>query len=327
MTKPAAPACARRTHHPVSGSDDLQVSIVITTYRRQPMLAELLKALRPQVVNCSAEVIIVDNCPAASARAVVHSLDDPALFYVHELQSGVVHARNRAVRTARGTYVIFLDDDEVPATGWLDAWLEHADGLTDMSFGRVVPRFLNTCPAELAGQVERMFSRDLGHAAEQEDISAFWAYLGTGNAMFHKQRCLGEAEPFDLRFNASGGEDVWLIGCLIKRGLRALWNEKATVEELVPHDRMTLPYLRARRHSQGQLRCILMYGDGGMAGCARVLVWMGIGAVQLVGGRLAALIALWFAPRLAPEFLCTASGGAGKLLWWRTSQMKAYSGG
>lgn len=325
MTQIIVPTRARRTPQPASGSGGLQASIVITTYRRQDMLAGLLKVLRPQVVNRSVEVIIVDNCPDASARTTVLGLADSTLIYVHEPQSGVVHARNRAVRTARGTYVIFLDDDEVPGAEWLDAWLLHADGQTDMSFGRVVPRFMNTCPDDLTGQVERMFSRDLGKDAEDGNLSAFWAYLGTGNAMFHKERCLGEAEPFDLRFNASGGEDVWLIGRLMKLGLQPLWNEKAIVEELVPHDRMTLPYLRARRYSQGRLRCILMFGDGGMAGFARASVWTGIGAVQLVGGQLAALTALWFAPQLASDFLCAASGGAGKLLWWRKSRMNSYS--
>jgi len=43
--------------------------------------------------------------------------------YVHEPSTGVVHARNRGVREAGGEYLIFLDDDEVPAAGWLNAFL------------------------------------------------------------------------------------------------------------------------------------------------------------------------------------------------------------
>lgn len=100
-------------------------SIVITTYRRTAMLAELLGALRPQLRDHAVEVIIVDNCPDASARKVVRGEGDAALRYVHEKRSGVVHARNTGVAAASGAYVIFLDDDEVPCIGWLDAWMTH----------------------------------------------------------------------------------------------------------------------------------------------------------------------------------------------------------
>ncbi len=304
----------------------MDASIVITTYRRMEMLAELIAALRPQLAHRSVEVVVVDNCPDASARPVVEGVDDASLRYVHEGRSGVVHARNRGVANARGTYVIFLDDDEVPAPGWLDAWLAQADGSTDASFGRIVPRLLGHCPADLVAQVERNFSRNM-HSATGDDISDRSAYLGTGNAMFHKARCLIGDEPFDLRFNARGGEDVWLIRGLTKQGRQLLWNHEALVEELVPQDRMTLPSLRLRRFNQGQLRCVLVFGNGGLSGFARVAMWMAIGAVQFIGYRSAALVASAIARQRRSDFLCQASGGAGKMLWWRQARMRGYSNG
>lgn len=266
---------------PTSGQT-LKASVVITTYRRVTMLGELLGALRPQTVGQAVEVVIIDNCPNASARALVEGLADPAIRYEHEIRRGVVHARNRGVAAARGIYVIFLDDDEVPITGWLAAWLAQANGITDASFGRIVPRFLSPCPDELRAQVIRNFSRDMRrpHGADIADLSA---YLGTGNAMFHKERCLGAGEPFDLRFNARGGEDVWLIRGLVRTGKRLVWNHEALVEELVPEDRMNLPSLRLRRYNQGQIRSILAYGQGGLANLIPVSFWMLAGAVQFFG--------------------------------------------
>ncbi len=86
------------------------------------MLEELLEALAPQLSARPVEAILVDNCPDASARAMASAFA-PLVRYVHEPSTGVVHARNRGVREAGGEYLIFLDDDEVPAAGWLNAFL------------------------------------------------------------------------------------------------------------------------------------------------------------------------------------------------------------
>lgn len=287
------------------------------------MLGDLLQALRPQIQGRAVEIILVDNCPDASASTVAGRFSGPQLRYVHEARSGVVHARNRGVAEAKGTYVIFLDDDEVPVAGWLDAWLAQADGHTDASFGRIVPRLLGRCPQELVKQVKRNFSREM-RKPTGTDISNLSAYLGTGNAMFHKSGCLGQAEPFDLRFNARGGEDVWLIRGLVKQGRRLLWNHEALVEELVPKDRMTLASLELRRFNQGQLRCILMFGKGGLGGALRVAIWMLVGAVQFFGFSAAERLARMVGPSKAPDFRCSASGGAGKLLWWRQPRTSGY---
>jgi len=302
----------------------MDASIIITTFRRTAMLAELLATLGPQLEGRPAETIVIDNCPNASARATVESAEFPAIRYVHEPRSGVVHARNRGVAEAAGTYVIFLDDDEVPCPTWLDSWLAQADGITDMAFGRIVPRLLGPCPPSLAGQINRAYGRAMP-VSTGAVISDKWAYVGTGNAMFHKARCFTTDAPFDLRFNARGGEDVWLIRSLVQQGRKLLWNRDALVEELVPEHRMTLAFAKTRKFNQGQLRCILMYSDGGLAGSLRVAIWMMAGTIQLVVFGLAARLALVLAPTRVADFQCRAEGGAGKLLWWRAPEFHHYA--
>ncbi|MBU7581295.1 MAG: glycosyltransferase [Porphyrobacter sp.] len=309
---------------PAPANQALTASVVITTYRRTAMLAELLDALSPQLGDRAVEVVVIDNCPDASARQVVARCNDDSIRYEHESRSGVVHARNRGVAEARGTYVIFLDDDEVPIPGWLGAWLAQADGKTDASFGRIVPRFLRPCSPDLLGQITRTFSREM-HRAHGADITDMSAYLGTGNAMFHKARCLGQDAPFDLRFNARGGEDVWLIRGLVRDGKRLTWNREALVEELVPADRMDLESLRLRRFNQGQLRTLLAYGNGGPTGLARALFWMLAGTVQFAGFGALALLAGLLAPSRRADLLCRASGGAGKMAWRRDAKTRTYS--
>lgn len=301
----------------------MNASIIITTFRRTSMLADLLAALGPQLEGRPVEAIVIDNCPDASARTTVGNAGFPAVRYVHEPRNGVVNARNRGVAETSGTYAIFLDDDEVPCPAWLDAWLAQADGTTDMAFGRIVPRLLAPCPPELLAQTERAYSREMV-GPTGTDISDEAAYVGTGNAMFHKTRCFTTDAPFDLRFNARGGEDVWLIQSLRRKGLTLRWNREALVEELVPANRMTLEFAKLRKFNQGQMRCILMYGNGGFGGIARMGMWMTAGVIQLIVFGLAARLLSPLDRVRATDFLCRAEGGAGKLRWWQAPEMQEY---
>jgi glycosyltransferase involved in cell wall biosynthesis len=323
MTRVASTRVSPEPQPPTEVGTTLLASIVITTFRRKAMLAQLLDALCPQVAGHPVEIIVVDNCPAASARPIVEARRADYLHYRHEARSGVVHARNCGVSEASGTYVIFLDDDELPCDGWLEAWLRQAEADVDASFGRITPTLLAPCPEGLIRPVQRNFRRDM-HRPNNADISRMWAYLGTGNTMFHKDRCLAEDEPFHARFNARGGEDVWLIRDLVMRGHRLVWNHDALVEELVPADRMTLSFLELRRFNQGQLRGILAFGEGDAAGYLRAAAWMAAGAVQLIACRFAAAVASIFAREHADRFRCDASGGLGKLLWWHKPRVEGY---
>jgi len=301
----------------------MDASIIITTFRRTAMLTELLEALKPQIESRAIEAIVIDNCPDASAQTTVEHGRSDRIRYVHEPRNGVVNARNRGVAEAIGAYLIFIDDDEVPCPGWLDAWLTQADGTTDMAFGRIVPRLLAPCAPELAAQTHQAYSREMP-GPTGTDISDKWAYVGTGNAMFHKARCFASDAPFDLRFNARGGEDVWLIRSLQQQGRTLRWNREALVEEQVPEGRMTLQFAKARKFNQGQMRCVLMYGNGGLVGGFRVGMWMVAGTIQVAVFGLAARLLSGFDPIRATDFACRAQGGAGKLLWWRAPETREY---
>ncbi len=258
------------------------VSIVVATYRRQALLSELLPLLQEQTAqapeNAQAEILIIDNCPDRSAETTVAKAPD--CRYVHEPRSGVSHARNRGVTEARGDYIVFIDDDEAPEEGWLAAFLEAALAGAPACFGPVEPWFEVEPPAELRPLIEDVFSRRL-NAADGEDVSARRAWLGTGNSMFRKDACFGDTLPFDPRFNARGGEDIWFLRQLAEeRGVPLRWCAGAIVREKVPPSRMTPDYVRDRKFNSGQLRCLVEAGAGGLAAPTRVAFWMSVGAAQ-----------------------------------------------
>jgi glycosyltransferase involved in cell wall biosynthesis len=297
------------------------LSVVIPTYRRAAMLAELLDALAPQLFP-DAEVLVVDNDPEASARATVARY--AGVRYIHEARRGVVNARNRGVAEAQAPHIVFIDDDEVPSPGWLAAFAGQARAGVVASFGRIVPRYEGTPPANLKPLLDALFSRE-ADGPTGTDITPIWNYLGTGNAMFERRFCFPDPDPFDARFNSSGGEDIWMIRSLLQRGARLTWNREAMVEEQVPAARMTADYLERRKFGHGQQRVIFAYGEGGLRPGLSALAWMGVGAVQFVGhGLVASGLKLVGSPRAAAA-AAKMQGGLGKLMW-RSGRAGAHYG-
>jgi len=291
------------------------LSIVVPTFRRETYLPPLFAAVTGQLADLpdAAELVLVDNSPDASARDVPRP---DFVRYVHEPRAGVAHARNRGVAEARGTHVIFLDDDELPAPGWLAAFATAARQGARAAFGAVEPRFETPPPPALLAPLDRIFSRRLPAPAGAE-VQSLRAYLGSGNSMFARATLALVDPPFDTSFNA-GGEDVWLFRQLDDRHkVPMIWFPDALVHELVPPRRMTLDFLRQRRFSDGQLRCLVESDAGGLRAAGRVALWMSVGAAQLVLFGLAALATRPFSEARSVRCHLAAAGGAGKLLWGR----------
>ena len=299
------------------------LSIVVPTYRREAFLPPLLANVADQIdaLPHAVELVLVDNSPEATARSV----DRPAFVrYVHEPRTGVANARNRGVAEARGSHVIFLDDDQLPATGWLATFAAAARAGARAAFGGVEPQFEVPPPPALHAPLDRVFSRRLP-AASGSEVQSLRAYLGSGNSMFARATLALVTPPFDTSFNA-GGEDVWLFRQLDDlHQVPMLWLPEALVHEIVPPRRATMAFLRQRRFSDGQLRCLVESDAGGLRGAARVALWMAVGAAQLGLFGLAALITRPLSEARSVRYQLAAAGGLGKLLWWqrKTRQPKA----
>jgi succinoglycan biosynthesis protein ExoM len=295
----------------------VSLTIIVPTFRREAYLSPLFLAVAAEraSVTVAVDLVLVDNSPEASAREIAATAPD-FVRYVHEPRTGVAQARNRGVAEATGSHVIFLDDDETPASGWLAAFAAAARRGAKAAFGAVEPVFEAAPPVPLLAPLTRVFSRRLPAPAGSE-VQHLRAYLGSGNSMFAKTTLALVDPPFDPAFD-KGGEDVWLFRHLAEdHHIPMLWCPEALVREIVPASRATLAFLRARRFSDGQLRCLVESGRGGITGAARVALWMAVGAAQSVGHGFAALVTRPFSSNRSVRHQLAAVGGAGKLFWWQ----------
>jgi succinoglycan biosynthesis protein ExoM len=263
------------------------------------------------------EIIVVDNSPDGRQHKVLAPLlsGAEAIRYLPEPRAGLVYARNAGATAARGTFIVFLDDDQEAHGGWLAALSEALETTgADAAFGPVIAAF-EQAPDRLADFAARLYTRDL-QAARHADVSRLFNYLGTGNSAFRTATCFaGNPAPFDPRFNKTGGEDTDFLRRLAFAGRKFVWAPDAIVDEQVPASRATAETMAARRFAQGQMRTFSHLASDPKR-LDKAAFWMMAGAAQYAGHSAAAAADALLGKRegLAIHRI-QAQGGLGKVLW------------
>jgi succinoglycan biosynthesis protein ExoM len=224
------------------------VSVCVATFRRQLGLERVLRGLDLLVFEKSAtpemEILVVDNDPEGSARAVVESLR-PALRwplrYEHEPRRGLSHVRNAAMASARARseLVAFIDDDEEPTPGWLDELLVVQRDLdADVVLGPTLRRF--------EGDVPAWVERGRFFVEPRYPTGTELEHGGIGNALIHTRVLDEHTPPFDEKMSLAGGEDTLFFLRLSRAGRKIVWADGAVVHEWIPPSRARADWILKR---------------------------------------------------------------------------------
>src|SRR5687767_1554670 len=119
-----------------------RISVVVRSYNRLRALAELLTRLLAQDHD-SFEVVVVEQStvrPDAELAQVEALARDPRVRIERFTPLGGPGARNAGVRATRGDLLVFIDDDDLPAS---NDWLRrHEANFTDPKCLGVTGRFI-----------------------------------------------------------------------------------------------------------------------------------------------------------------------------------------
>jgi GT2 family glycosyltransferase len=99
------------------------VSIITINYNQLHVTCALLDSLR-KVSYPNVEVIVVDNCSAEDPRIVITQEYPEVRLIVSDKNLGFAGGNNLGIRTSRGQYVLFLNNDTEADPGFLEPLVE-----------------------------------------------------------------------------------------------------------------------------------------------------------------------------------------------------------
>ena len=190
MTADAAPCVPR-------------ITVVIPSFERPRQLHACLSALADQHLPASDfEVIVVDDGSASPPRDVVTKFAvSLPIRLIEQRHAGPAAARNAGARAARGTHIVFTDDDCRPDPAWLTALLTIIDANPAVAIGG---RIVNALPDRLYSTASQQLVDFLyrHHNGDGTDSR----FLITANICVAQRTFIGIG-GFDESFPLAAGED------------------------------------------------------------------------------------------------------------------------
>ena len=290
------------------------LTIGLLTFRRPDDLAVVLPQLLDQAdalehPELVVEILVVDNDAAGSGRPVVDALGSDRVRYAVEPTPGIAAARNRVLdEAADSRFLVFIDDDERPQPGWLQALVDTQQRAAAVAVaGAVVSDFAEEPgPWIAAGDFFRRRRLPTGTPI---------TVAATNNLLLDMRAVSAAGLRFDADFGLTGGSDTLFTRRLGATG-PMVWCDEAVVTDHVPASRLTRRWVlqRAFRSGNSASRVDLVMASGTGSRLSARARGLGRGVPRFGGGlaRWAAGSLLRSAPHQA-RGLRTAARGAGMI--------------
>ena len=103
--------------------EEVDVSIIIPVFNQLEYTHACLASLQAVEEQTRFEVIVVDDCSTDGTPEVITQI--PGVVYLrNDSNSGFIASCNTGAKTARGKYLVFLNNDTLVKPGWLTALLD-----------------------------------------------------------------------------------------------------------------------------------------------------------------------------------------------------------
>ncbi len=196
-------------------------SIVIPVHNRAALTTQCLDVLLGSWAETTEpEIVVVDDGSSDSTAQMLAARADRVRIVRHDQNVGFGRACNEGAAVATGEWLVFLNNDTLPQSGWLDALLRYAS--SGEQIGLVGSKLL--FPNGTIQHAGVVFARDLtplhiysGFHADHPAVSKSREFqVVTGACAVIRREIFDEVGGFDVGF-VNGYEDVDL--CLRLRQL------------------------------------------------------------------------------------------------------------
>jgi glycosyltransferase involved in cell wall biosynthesis len=104
---------------------DEKISIIIPTFNRAHLINETIICAINQTYR-NLEIIVVDDGSTDNTKEIINEINDERIHYIYQNHSGLpAKTRNRGIIEANGSYLAFLDSDDLWTPKKLEIQMNH----------------------------------------------------------------------------------------------------------------------------------------------------------------------------------------------------------
>lgn len=253
---------------PSNETVSIKASVAMPTFERADYALAALDSILAQETSFVFEVLVLDNARDENLEKAVferqRAIDVP-LRYVPVVDVGLHNGRHMAARLAKGELLMFVDDDTIAHSFWLENLVKaFNDWEVHLATGPLLPAYEGEVPTWLdyfwsttssgsgKGWCGYLSLLELGDEQHQIDpLLVFGA-----NFAIRKQTLIDlggfhpDSLPWSLRRFRGDGETAISLAAKA-RGLKALYVPGARISHRVPAGRLKLEYFERRAFLQG----------------------------------------------------------------------------
>lgn len=240
----------------------MDFTVAIPTYNGSATLPLVLNCLQKQIntEKIHWEVIVIDNNSQDNTCHLVKEflINWPAhvsLRYFLEEKQGLAYARWRAIDEAKGEFVGFLDDDNLPTTDWVyQAYIFGTQQPKLGAYGGEIQGNFEVTPPEDFEKAKKFLAvRKYADKATKFEVGKLRLPPGAG-LVVRKQAWL-ESVPKLVTSSKRGGEDYEISLHMNNHGWEIWYNPAMKIQHLIPAWRMEKGYLLSIAHLYGLCTC------------------------------------------------------------------------
>lgn len=220
----------------------MQLSIIIVNYNVTRLLANCLLSIKRFVKDVDYEVIVVDNHSTDDSWLDLMEVFPEVVFIANEKNEGFAAANNKAIQTAKGTYLLLLNPDtelesdfisqllsfagRIKQLGCIGVRMHNAEGIFLPESKRAVPDMFNSFEKLFANfrqnRRKSYYRNDIGEydIAEVEVI--------TGAFFLCQKEVYEKAGGLDETYFMYG-EDIDLCYTLLRMGYKNYYYGQASI--------------------------------------------------------------------------------------------------
>jgi glycosyltransferase involved in cell wall biosynthesis len=237
------------------------VTVAICTRNRAESLRRTLDSLAALQIpgDLTWEIVIVHNSTDHTDAIIGEYSYRLPVRKEHETKVGLSNARNQAIDTAKGEYIVWTDDDVVVHPGWLSAYVEAFRRWPEAAVfgGRIKPRYeppVTRWVVEAETLLEGPFAiRDFGDR-QPLSIAGYRIPFGANFAVRAKEQ---RAFRYDPNLGAApnrprSDDEIDVITRLLESGATGYWIPEAMVDHCIGPNRQTVRYIAAFFEANGE---------------------------------------------------------------------------